>query len=109
VPDLAFLSAARIPAEGEPETKWPLAPDLAIEVISPSDLYVKVHAKALEYLAAGVQEVWLISPEHRHVILHRSATNIMAIPEEGELVSEHLLPGFRCSLREIFKAPAKTA
>ena len=35
IPDLAFVSAARIPAEGEPDTKWPMPPDLAVEVISP--------------------------------------------------------------------------
>jgi Uma2 family endonuclease len=109
IPDLAFLSSERLPPEGEPETKWLIVPDLAIEVISPNDLYDKVHAKALEYLAAGVKEVWLISPEHHHVILYRSVANIMAIPEEGELVSEDLLPGFRCPLREIFKPPAKAA
>ncbi len=105
IPDLAFITVARLPQEGEPETKWLIPPDLAVEVISPNDFYDSVHAKALEYLAAGVREVWLVSPEHQHVILYRSATNILAVPAEGELVSEQLLPGFRCPLREIFKQP----
>jgi Uma2 family endonuclease len=103
--DLAFVSAARIPPEGEPETKWPFAPDLAIEVISPTDMYEKVYAKALEYLAAGVKQVWLVSPEHHTITIYRSATDITAFPGESELQSEDLLPGFRCSLREIFKPP----
>lgn len=47
IPDLAFVSAARIPPEGEPDTKWPMPPDLAVEVISPNDLYEKVYAKAM--------------------------------------------------------------
>lgn len=105
IPDLAFIAAARIPLEGEPETKWLIPPDLAVEVISPNDFYDSVHAKALEYLAAGVREVWLVSPEHQHVILYRSASNILAVPAEGELVSEQLLPGFRCPLRELFTQP----
>jgi Uma2 family endonuclease len=44
IPDLAFVSAARLPPEGEPESKWPIPPDLAVEVISPNDLYKKRYA-----------------------------------------------------------------
>ena len=107
IPDLAFIAAARIPPEGEPNTAWPMPPDLAVEIISPSDYYEKVHAKALEYLAAGVQQVWLISPENQTITVYRSMTNIMAFPPESELVSEDLLPGFRCPLRSLFKHTAK--
>jgi len=105
IPDLAFISASCIPPEGEPETKWPMAPDLAVEVISPNDLYVKVYAKAMEYLAAGVKQVWLVSPEHHTITVYRSATNITAFPGDSELVCEDLFPGFRCPLSEVFKTP----
>ena len=44
----------------------------------PNDLYEKVYAKAMEYLAAGVNQVWLVSPEHHTVTIYRSATNITA-------------------------------
>ena len=108
IPDLAFVSAARIPPEGEPDTKWPMPPDLAVEVISPNDLYEKVYAKVMEYLAAGVKQVWLVSPEHHTVTVYRSATNITAFPGDRELVSEDLFPGFRCPLREIFTSPGQT-
>ena len=109
IPDLAFVSTTRIPPEGEPETKWPMAPDLAVEVISPTDLYEKVYAKAMEYLAAGVKQVWLVSPEHHTITVYRSATDITAFPGDSELVSEDLFPGFRCPLSEIFKTQVKTA
>jgi len=102
IPDLAFVSAARMPPEGEPVTKWPIPPELAVEVISPNDLYEKVHAKTLEYLAAGVQQVWLVSREQHTITIYRSATDITAFAGDGELVSEDLFPGFRCPLREIF-------
>jgi len=108
IPDLAFVSADRIPSEGEPETKWPMPPDLAIEVVSPNDFYEKVHAKALEYLNAGVRQVWIISPENQIITVYRSAINITAFPPEGDLVCEDLFPGFRCPLSEIFKNPAKS-
>jgi len=108
IPDLAFVSAARIPPEGEPDTKWPMPPDLAVEVISPNDLYERVYAKVMEYLAAGVKQVWLVSPEHYTVTIYRSATNITAFSGDSELVSEDLFPGFRCLLREIFTSPVQT-
>lgn len=104
IPDLAFVSAIRIPPEGEPITKWPMPPDLAVEVISLNDLYEKVQAKVLEYLTAGVQQVWLVSPEHRTLTVYRSPTNLVAFSGESELVSDDLFPGFRCPLREIFTA-----
>lgn len=107
IPDLAFILSERIPPEGEPETGWLLAPDLAVEVISPNDFYGKVYAKAIEYLTAGVKQVWIVSPENRTVTVYRSSTDITAFPPESELASEDLLPGFRCKLSEIFKNPAK--
>jgi Uma2 family endonuclease len=65
-------------------------------------------AKAMEYLSAGVKQVWLVSPEHHTVTIYRSATHITALAGDGELVSEDLFPGFRCPLREIFASPGQT-
>lgn len=109
IPDLAFVSATRLPPEGEPATKWLMPPDLAVEIISPTDLYDQVYAKALEYLAAGVQQVWLVAPAHQTVTIYRSATDITAFPGDRELVSEDLFPGFHCPLPEIFTAPLPTS
>jgi Uma2 family endonuclease len=105
IPDLAYISLERIPPEGEPETKWLIPPDLAIEIISPTDFYERVHAKALEYLQAGVKQVWIVSPENQTITVYRSAVNITAFPPESTLVSEDLLPGFHCPLNEIFRGP----
>jgi Uma2 family endonuclease len=107
LPDVAFVSAARIPEDGEPEGIWPLAPDLAVEIISPNDLWEKVTSKMQEYFAAGVRQVWLISPEHRIVIIHHSPTQTTILTEADELVSEDLLPGFRCRVSELFQPPAR--
>jgi len=107
IPDVAFVAAGRIPSEGEPVTLWPMAPDLAIEVISPNDIYMKVVSKMEDYFAAGVKQVWLVDPEYRRVSIYRSPTEVTIFTEEQELVSEDLLPGFRCRLNEIFKSPTK--
>jgi Uma2 family endonuclease len=61
----------------------------------------------MEYINAGVRQVWIISPENQTITIYRSAINIKAFPPESELVCEDLLPGFRCPLTEIFKNPAR--
>ncbi len=107
LPDIAFISAARIPPEGEPDDKWPMAPDLAVEVISPNDLWVKVNRKIYDYFEAGTRQVWLISLEHRTISVYRTPTQVAILTEDDELTCEELLPGFRCRISEIFKQPAR--
>lgn len=114
--NVSFVAAARIPADGEPEGIWPIAPDLTVETItstersanlSPNDLYERVSSKIREYFAAGVRQVWLISPEHKTVTVYHSSTHATILLEENELVSDEL-PGFRCRISEPFQPPAHT-
>ena len=107
LPDVAFVSASRIGPEGEPEGIWQIAPDLAVEIVSPNDLFEKVISKVHEYLAAGVRQVWLISPEHRTIIMYHSPTRTTILSEDDYLVSEEILPGFRCHIAELFHQPTK--
>ena len=55
----------RIPEDGDPEGMWQIASDLAVEVISPTDIYTKVMNKVFDYLDEGVNQVWLIYPERK--------------------------------------------
>lgn len=107
LPDLAFVSAARMPEGGEPEGIWPVAPDLAVEVISPNDLWEKVQSKVQEYFTAGVQQVWLVSWQQRTVSIYDSPTHVTILTEDDILLSEALLPGFSCRVSEIFQRPAR--
>ncbi len=107
LPDVSFISATRIPEAGEPIGSWELAPDLAVEVISPNDVYDQVVGKVAEYFAAGVHQVWLISPEYKTITLYRSPSQAITLFEDEELVSEELLPGFRCAIRDLFKQPRR--
>jgi Uma2 family endonuclease len=106
LPDVSFISRERYPESGEPEGSWPFPPDLAIEVISPNDLYEKVVGKVEEYLSAGVRQVWLISPEHRTATIYYSHTNIRVLTEADELDGGDVVPGFRCRLDSLFRSPA---
>jgi Uma2 family endonuclease len=74
IPDVAFVSAARLPEEGEPEGIWPMPPDLAVEIISANDLYERVISKIEEYFGGEVRQVWLISPEHQTVTIYQIVT-----------------------------------
>lgn len=107
IPDVAFVSAARLPAAEEPEGIWPMAPDLAVEIISPNDLYERVISKVDEYFMGGVRQVWLISPEHKTVTIYTSPTHTTILTEADELVSEELLPGFRCRIADLFRSPGR--
>lgn len=103
IPDVAFVIAERIPTDGMPEGVVDFPPDLAVEIISPNDIHDKVSEKVLEYLEAGVRQVWLVSQKLRSITIFRSLTDVQVFTEDSELVSEDLLPGFRCSLKEIFR------
>ncbi len=105
LPDVSFVAAARIPPEGDPEGIWEIAPDLAVEVVSPNDIWEKVHGKVLEYFTAGVKQVWLVSPEYKNVFVFDSPTHTTILSESDDLLSEQLLPSFRCPVSDLFKPP----
>jgi Uma2 family endonuclease len=94
IPDVAFVAATRFPVEGEPEGIWPMAPDLAVEIISLYDLYEEV------------RQVWLISAEHKTITIYSSPTHTTILTEADDLVSEELLPGFRCRIADLFRSPS---
>lgn len=107
MPDVSFLSAARIPEEGETSKKWPLAPDLAVEVISPNETWEKVNRKVQDYFAAGLKAVWLLSPGLREVHVYESAKTMKSLSEDEDLTHDALLPGFRCRVSDLFKQPVR--
>ncbi len=102
MPDVSFVSAKRIPENGEPEGQWEIAPDLAIEVISPTDVYAKILKKIREYLDAGVAQVWLVEPEFQTVAVYKSPMKSETFNAEDRLVCEEILPNFSLPVKEIF-------
>ncbi len=101
-PDAAFIAKARIPETGIPTAYWPFAPDLAVEVTSPSDRFTAVQTKISEYFSAGTRLVWVVEPATRTVYVYRSAHDVRALGEDAELTGEDVLPGFRCAVRRLF-------
>lgn len=101
-PDVAFISRDRLPSGGIPTGYWRLAPDLAVEVVSPSDRADAVEVKALDYLRCGVREVWVIHPRSRTVSVYRSPTDVEALTATDHLDGADVVPGFRLPVAELF-------
>ena len=101
-PDAAVVLKSRIPDTGIPAGYWPFAPDLAVEVVSPSDRLAEVHVKITEYFAAGTRLVWLVEPETRMVHAYRSLQEVEVVGTEQDLDGGEVLPGFRCVMRRLF-------
>jgi Uma2 family endonuclease len=102
-PDVSFVAAGKL--EPFRNVAFPrLAPDLAVEVISPGDSPRQVLDRVGEYLQAGVRLVWVIEPEGRTATIYRTLTDVRTVEENGALDAADVLPGFRCALSELLLA-----
>ncbi len=104
-PDVSFVRYGRFANEEIPSGHAQLAPDLAVEVISPNDLCEEVEKKIGEYIRAGVRLIWIVSPENRTVLVHHPDGLARRLVETDELQGEDVLPGFRCLVGDLFPTP----
>ena len=103
VPDVSFVSAEHQAQIEDPTRFVPFAPDLAIEIISPSETHTTVRAKLEDYRAAGTAVMWLVYPDARSVDVHYlQAGRIVRFGPDETLTLEAVLPGFNLSLKHIF-------
>jgi len=102
-PDVMYLSNARMPPGGIPNEYLPVPPDLAVEVVSPTDRSSDVTEKVASFLAAGVKVVWVVDPASRSAQVHRVGQPVVALTEDGALTASDLLPGFSLPLKDIFQ------
>ena len=101
-PDIAFVRQERIPDTGIPKGYWEGAPDLAVEVISPSDTYVEVEDKVFDWINAGTSMVWVVNPRRKTVTVHYSLKDSIVLTEEDELNGGDVIEGFHCRVGEMF-------
>ena len=105
LPDVAFMRHDSLP-QPPPQAYVPAMPDLAIEILSPSDTMAQARRKAQVYLENGTAIVWLVQPEARMVEVCRLSANssltIEEIDESGKLSGEDVLPGFELEVSDIF-------
>jgi len=104
-PDLAYVSDARYPFRKRAPKggAWSVVPDLAVEVVSPTNSAYEMQEKVQHYFAAGVVEMWIIYPNVRLLHRYTSPTRIQVVQSGEELDGGALFPGFRMPLSELFE------
>ena len=100
IPDVAFISAAKQPKPSH-DAYNPNPPDLAIEVLSPTDIPDVVRLKIANYLAADTL-VWVVSPETKTVEVYTPGQPAKRLGIDGELSGMDVLPGFILAVKDIF-------
>lgn len=99
-PDVAFWSIARQPEL--PTGYFEIPPDIAVEVLSPTDRRRDVREKIREYITLGVRLVWLIDPETRTVTVYPGTIRGTELDESDTLDGGEVLPGFTVPVSYLF-------
>jgi len=100
--DIAFVSRERLadrPAKGF----LTVAPELVVEIVSPSDRWQEMRQKIEEYFAIGVQRVWIVEPDNRDVLVYSTSTEMRKLGEGDLLTGEGVLEGFSLPVAQLFE------
>jgi len=103
-PDVSFIAASRLAGVPE-EGHIPIAPDLAIEVVSPNDKIYELDEKLADYRLAAVKSVWVVNPKHRTVRIHRLDHAYAELNDTATLMDESVLPGFSALVKDLLPLP----
>jgi Uma2 family endonuclease len=101
-PDVSFYSQERLPLDRRVTGYYDQAPDLCVEVVSPSNTVRELRTKAKEYLFAGVRVVWIIEPRDREVVIVTEPLESRTLEAGATLDGGEVLPGFTCKVAELF-------
>jgi Uma2 family endonuclease len=101
-PDVSFVRKEHLPADGAPRTFWELAPDLAVEIVSPSETAIEVRDKVADYLAAGTPLVLVAYPARREIVAHTPDDLARTYHADDTLTAPDVLPGFARPVRDFF-------
>jgi Uma2 family endonuclease len=99
---VGFVRAERIPTGGIPDGFWRGAPDLAVDMVSTSDGFTYLLAKAIDFLAAGTPLIWMIDADARKAVIFRPGKTPEAVDADGELSGEDVVPGFVLRLADVW-------
>ena len=102
-PDGSFVAHGRLPDERTPEGNLQLAPDLALEVVSPNDSAYEVEEKRVAYLKGGVRLLWFVYPPTKVIFVYRPGRKVTEFGEADMLTGEDVLPDFSCPVARFFE------
>ena len=102
-PDVAYLSAAKLPDGPTRRGFTPVPPDIAVEVVSPNDLVYDLTEKLQDYRSASIPLVWVVHPNVRTVHVYTSGSEVPAVLHEADtLTGGDVLPGFAVQVADLF-------
>jgi Uma2 family endonuclease len=102
-PDVAFVSVDRLPDGKFPAEAYPaIAPDLAIEVLSPGNTKGEMSRKRIEYFHSGVRLVWIVDCSARSVAVYTAPGRVVVLGEEATIDGGDVLPGFTAPIADFF-------
>ena len=102
VPDVAWVSAGKVPANGYALPRWHFAPDLAAEVVSPRNTRAELDERVVDFLAAGSRLVWVVDPRTRTVVVHEPRAESRRLCVMDALTAGDVIPGFRVRVLDLF-------
>ena len=100
--DIGFIGKEKLAKFGIPDSFFPTAPDLAVEVISPSNSSEEISTKVEDYLSSGSRLVWIVYPKRKVVVVYRQTNTVSFLHETDELDGEDVLPDFKLPITKIF-------
>ena len=98
--DVIFISRQRLPALSGKAIK--IAPELVVEIISPTDRWRDVRDKIEEYFVIGVDWVWIVEPANKSILIFRTPTDMVKLTQSDTLQGEGILEGFTLPVAELF-------
>jgi len=102
-PDVAYVSRQRAGESDLRGKRLQFAPDLAVEVVSPSNSAADLQEKVAEYFAAGSRQVWIVYPGTQQVMVYAGAMNVRLLGATDTLDGGDVMPGFSVQVSEIFE------
>ena len=106
LPDVSYTAWANLPsADAHLQPVGRYAPDLAVEILSPSNTRGEIERKRNEYFAAGTKLVWIVDPVARTVAVYTDPVTHTVLTEADTLDGGAVLPGFALALAELFNDP----
>lgn len=104
-PDVAFVSYARWPTSVMArESAWNVVPDLAVEMVSPTNLAEEIDGKITDYFQSGVRLVWVFYPDSGRVYVYQSPTQVSILARTDILDGGEVLPGFQLPMTQLYEA-----
>lgn len=103
LPDVSFVATARVKTQDR-AAYYHLAPDLAIEIVSPSERAVDMRAKLRDYLRTGVRQVWQVYPDTQEVVVHLADGAVYTYEIGQTIPGADVLPGFDLPVADVFEA-----